>query len=774
MTRIASRLVVVALFIGTLAPVVSLAATLEINWRSTSFRSLGSNYTTLPTREGDTFFEVNGFPLPTYSVPGMHKMLPNGDLTNLLNAQFSTSLLTVGANDFYFTINTDGGNANTISEEVVWLTGPGISPLPLFHVFRDGRGFEGATTASFKLEQIDPAMAAALDRLQKAILESREEIVAAATEYTDLAEQLDQLAALEGELTAFMQHDLDLIDPSELDALLAKYDALPQDVREALVELVESAKTSIAELRAQIAIINAAIDTLARDAEATLLAAVTAEGVDPSDMGAYQIVPGNFDTPDIPAPDVTGTHPFDPNTDPYAAYADAVIARLEGFLANGTIIARADFLSVIRGWRANQATLNEALEARATVTREEWAAFLSARARVNSWIGTFLDSNDWFKDKEIPESLKQQVDGVLMALLPHQAQSLKTNINALPPGPASFEEKVLFDTVEALGAGLSAMLQNGTQLLQNELTAVTSVIDGAISVAGQLGRVAVSFTPAGDFLDLCEALTGRELCVSSGASMSIEDRVAAGLGVVIGNKFFWQGVGMAIGGVIAKNVDLLDDLPLDELKALAARLGETTLAHLGKLTGTEIKQLTEKLGETFVKEFAPFVGARLKELEKLDVFHFEAPIRAAIAANGAKVKALPALKDKTMSEIHAMLPPKDGWVAVSRSDQTIYHHADGSVVRVSHTGYPDRPFAHVKKEISSSPNTYGVKDILCKLTDDSAVPVPAGPNHAIEGLRQWFRSANSMKTGASGVAPNALQLDQLKQLYFDSTHPPLK
>lgn len=51
---------------------------------------------------------------------------------------------------------------------------------------------------------------------------------------------------------------------------------------------------------------------------------------------------------------------------------------------------------------------------------------------------------------------------------------------------------------------------------------------------------------AGDFIDLCEVVTGKELCNPLGEDLTVGDRMLSGAGLVIGSGQFWRTVGTAV------------------------------------------------------------------------------------------------------------------------------------------------------------------------------------------------------------------------------------
>ena len=60
---------------------------------------------------------------------------------------------------------------------------------------------------------------------------------------------------------------------------------------------------------------------------------------------------------------------------------------------------------------------------------------------------------------------------------------------------------------------------------------------------GKAARAGLGFSPLNDVADFCEAVTGREFCISSGRVLSGEERLFAVLGMIAGNRQVWDALG---------------------------------------------------------------------------------------------------------------------------------------------------------------------------------------------------------------------------------------
>lgn len=62
------------------------------------------------------------------------------------------------------------------------------------------------------------------------------------------------------------------------------------------------------------------------------------------------------------------------------------------------------------------------------------------------------------------------------------------------------------------------------------------------SKAANVARAGAIFTPLNDVVDFCEAMTGRVMCISSGEQLTSAERFMAVLGMIAGNRMFWEGL----------------------------------------------------------------------------------------------------------------------------------------------------------------------------------------------------------------------------------------
>ncbi|AFE04954.1 hypothetical protein COCOR_02975 [Corallococcus coralloides DSM 2259] len=744
----------------------------EIYWETISYVSQGSNLDPILANEGDPYFEVNDLPLPTYTVPLQYRIARNQDRYNAFHALFDSVLLRPGDNAFDFGVTTLGGSKWTKSSELVKLLRPGQPSIVLFSGARNGTSYQGRTHVNFALRDLNPGLADKIDALERAINEDRNKLLGNAGRIADLGAQQARLDGLEAELETLLQKGFDEMTAAELDALLKRYPDVPAKTRQALVDLVADLKKNVEQLRAEIARITTELGLHVDEATSLVEAAVAQAGHDLSSPDHFEPGNGLDDVQDVTVPEVDPNEDFDPDQDPYAAYAQQVLSRLQQQMGNTASQDRMGFLSTVRAWRTNVAAMQRSLEARGAVSTEEWGAFLNARHGVANYVRNYMDDSGWFLDTPIPVDIRVRLDSVLMARTPQAATALKDALSGWD-STMSPEERMLLDTINAMLQGAAAAIFSVDLSALAELTRLTNSIATA---AVEVSRFAVGFTPVGDVLDLCEAVTGKKFCMPGGEQLSAEERIASGLGVVIGSGAFWHGVMTVapVAGRVGRILDNLTDLAAAERQILRTRIGSNALSHLEDLTGTQIKFLADTYGDTFVTTFAHSVGgSAMQKVTTLNLnWQWSKAVHDALFVQnlGATVRNLPPMQGMILPEVELLLTQKGFVKSSSTTAQEIWTHLDGSIVRIAPRGTQARPRIHLKKEVSKIPGDASDAAIACKVTDANAL-APQGPNEARSGLNTWFRQATLAKSkNAYARDLTTQERDMLLRVWGDATH----
>ncbi|XXY04703.1 hypothetical protein WMF26_37750 [Sorangium sp. So ce185] len=227
---------------------------------------------------------------------------------------------------------------------------------------------------------------------------------------------------------------------------------------------------------------------------------------------------------------------FDEGRDPYAGYADAVIAALEAGVSGGVVVARADFVANVRAWRENSAALEIALRDRMGVSLAETNAFLKAQNRITAYVRRFMDASDWFVDTPVPADLRAVVDTVLKPRFDALADQMKDSLNQWTGDGLDLEQTQLYQTISAFAGAMSTVGEG--------VEAYAGVMQTLVHATTRIG---VGFVPVvGPALDLCEAVSGKEWCLPAGRELSDEERIFSGLGFGLGAVgHVWHGVAAA-------------------------------------------------------------------------------------------------------------------------------------------------------------------------------------------------------------------------------------
>ncbi|XXX86728.1 hypothetical protein WMF34_43370 [Sorangium sp. So ce145] len=489
--------------------------------------------------EGAAIFEVNQTPLPTYGIPGAVEIYGDGSASNTLEAEFDSVLLRMGANDFHFGVHVNGGDWCTHAHDVVHIVSEPLGlNKPLFDIRRDGTGFEGDTDVDLSLAEINPALARDIAELEVAIGKLMEAILRNAAKIADLRARMDLLRQLDTELHDLVTRPLDEISRTELDAILDRYkDVVDPATRAAMEQLVDDLKKSVSDLEDELARLMDEFGAQADEVADLATQDARAEGWNPDDPWAYAL--GESEVPWVEVPDIAEVEgAFDEGRDPYAAYADAVIAALEADVSGGVVVARADFVANVRAWRANSAALEIALRDRMGVSLAETNAFLKAQNRITGFVRKFMDASDWFIETPVPPDLRAQVDTVLKPRFDALADQMKDSLNQWTGDGLDLEQTQLYQTISAFAGAMSTVAEGFeayAEVMQTLVHATT--------------RIGVGFVPVvGPALDLCEAVTGKAWCLPSGEELSDEERIFSGMGFGLGAVGpMWRAVKISSG-----------------------------------------------------------------------------------------------------------------------------------------------------------------------------------------------------------------------------------
>ncbi|WP_437723201.1 hypothetical protein [Sorangium sp. So ce861] len=595
------KLVALVTVAAVVAPSFAWAGTpYTLDWVSTQFNP--GCLTPELAVPGAAYFRVNETPLPTYEVPGEFAFHDDGSESNRMEAAFDSVLLGMGMNDFHFHVSREGGDNTCVdAREVVNLVSVPLGlNKPLFDIRRRGVAFSGDTTLDLSLAEINPALARDLEILLAEIAKERKALVANAPRVERLAEKMDLLQQLDTELKDLVGRPLDEISRTDLDAILDRYkDVVGAETRAAMEQLVDDLKKSVSDLLDELARLIDEFGAQADEVADLATQDARAEGWDPDDPQAYAL--GESEVPWVEVPDIAEVDgAFDEGRDPYAAYADAVLAALEADVSGGVVVLRADFVANVRAWRANSAALEIALRDRMGVSLAETNAFLNAQNRITGFVRRYMDASDWFEDSPVPADLRAQVDTMLKPRFDALADQMKDSLNLWRGDGLDLEQTQLYQTISAFAGAMSTVGEG--------VEAYAEVMQTLVHATTRLG---VGFVPVvGPALDLCEAVTGKAWCLPSGRELSDEERIFSGVGFGLGAIGpMWRGVtssGLRPSAIrVAGEIAEIEEAFAQILKTNRVR-GYKTLT--GAITKFEVDLFEKKAAKFLVDDGRSLVG----------------------------------------------------------------------------------------------------------------------------------------------------------------------
>jgi hypothetical protein len=496
-------------------------------WEARSFPD--SCMTSELAHQGQANFEVNQFPIPTYTLE-----LSSDKLWGRHHAPFRTSLFRIGENSLYFAFSNAGGTQEcNKAHDIVHLVGLSSQPKLLFNVLTMGTDYEGVTDIDVSLREIDAELADSIERLRRDLRDRIAELQETGDDADRaVAEDIERMENLLEDLDELLSRGFDQISLEELDSLLQEYTDLLPGLYDELQQVIEDFQTVIEDLRQE-------IDRISQEFRdwADQLPDFSDSGGGFED-GDFEV--GEDGMPEVEVPDVLGDEPFDENHDPYDEYADEVIASLATTLdPTGEIVAnRTGFLDIFAAWRINIHQIEIGLQSRATLDQEEYGAFLRSIQKVLTFTQRFLDENNWFRDSQVDPETRQLVDIALMGWNPSRAERIKAALNAftaLDGGEAAAVFGILFYLKELGIAVQQARNEVERQRRAQQEESFWDSVTGFLSTAASIGwEAAIAVTPLGDLIDACEAITGKAGCnVVSGRDLTWEERAFSAAGILM-------------------------------------------------------------------------------------------------------------------------------------------------------------------------------------------------------------------------------------------------
>ncbi|MCP3059012.1 hypothetical protein LXT21_09535 [Myxococcus sp. K38C18041901] len=764
-----------------------------IAWKSTSFRSQGScQVTTGLAQEGQANFSINAVPLPTYTEPNRYVVYGNGDDSNIFAARFNATLLRWGANHFYFGAAVTGSTQTcVIADDFVTLETNGLSARPLFMVKRRGTHFEGESSVTLDLKEINPGLSANLERLEQALQDRKAQLLTLGGDLLAAQQELDRLAELKGEIDELSKRPLDSITEADLNDILSRYTDIDPRVRSALQQLLRDLKKDLEALRTELTRIMDEFRGQMGGLDDWLAGTPPPSGPDLGDSGTYQPGKDAEDIPDVELPDLNVPDDFDPDNDPYLAYAQQVLQQLETTRQGGVVVNRSGFMTITRSWRQNQDIFEKALQARGSaVSQEEVGAFINARTLVLNTVRQHMDEEGWFLDTPVRPSTKALIEYLRgRTNTRNQADGLQANLNLWQGDAPTAQQGAILDTLDGLRGGWQAVENGAAAEDPNLITQLFGIGEEAQVIIKEVAFFGAALTPVGDFIDLCEVITGWEHCIPGGKMLEPHERMFSALGVVVGSGMFWRGVGDAVGPLgraVADQCEALirswGDIPEKLLREqMVQRLGPEAIGSVVGLSGKEVRRILDALGDSAVKTLAKHLKKDgLRAVEELSMLSLPALKRQYALTHGQAVKALGTMPGKTVAELKTRLQQLN-FTELAPAGSGNWVHVDGSVVRIS-GGTPSRA-PYFRREIADPAGNINRDAIVAKVTgakkfDEDGYPIDedvfsppewTDSAGAMNQMRNWFAAKMNVRPDeVMGKFPDAF--NELNNVWVKQTH----
>jgi len=161
-------------------------------------------------------------------------------------------------------------------------------------------------------------------------------------------------------------------------------------------------------------------------------------------------------------------------------------------------------------------------------------------------------ANDyWFKNSPVHETARNALKTDIAIFDSGRAEQLTGALKTWN-GPASSEQQKILDSVVAFGEVSRAYQTLRPEEKVFSQSSLASVLDGLITSAQFLGKVAIGFTPVGDVVDFYETFLGKDFY--TGEQLSTWGRALTGVGLIWGSGKFWRAAGEEIADLGIKNV----------------------------------------------------------------------------------------------------------------------------------------------------------------------------------------------------------------------------
>ncbi|XGC80995.1 hypothetical protein ACES2L_00680 [Bdellovibrio bacteriovorus] len=357
------------------------------------------------------------------------------------------------------------------------------------------------------LQELDP-------QLSKKIASLRDEVKHLEI---DLKSDNDELLKLEKTLEVYASLSLDQLSPNELRRI--------SDDLEIVASMLEN-------LRYQVKVERAEIEREIQD----LLKVASKSDLNDSIFDGGVLTPAVL--PDLSVLELQQREVYAGTRE----YSEQDTARIYSEIENNVIaqlkksISSRDFNQaneVLKSWEKIRVSIYRRLQARKT-SNNEFELYKKMIESVNSQIGEDFDANGFYKAAQIPEDIK--FDLTKAKASSEFAEKIKVAMNKNRADALDAQQKAwqmtFYSILRAYKDIFSFDATDDTDANQSRKELESSLLQMAESGF----RMGVSFSPAGKFMDFCELVTGKSLCLPDGDDLTTVDRAFAGAGILFGSS----------------------------------------------------------------------------------------------------------------------------------------------------------------------------------------------------------------------------------------------
>lgn len=473
-----------------------------------------------PQRPGLHFLSINGIGVPFYEEASKTRYYQNQKIFALSKGCIQRGSLRVGINSVAISYLFGDGSQLQGSHSTVFYVNYGSSHQRTVCQASSSGVTTGvyacSRTMNLDLEQIDPELKRQIEGMKTEVIKLKQDALKANT-------QLDEALEL---LKVYERINFDQMDSNEV----AKISEELQEVAMLIDEVRLEQATTVKEMQQAIAL-TISIMKVPEDALKEVLGTnyqyekdqILAEWVLPN----FRIIEAKIEAAysseerDALSKEVVTS---------YDKMYDEVSRSLEKAIQQKNY-QKAD--EILDSWAATKGYLLQKLRDRKAGPREV-QAFQTFSTRVDQYVSKYFDKDGFALSAKIPLDIRTSITATKSSF----AKKIKIAMNKNDEGMLSDLQKknqgnfyqILRGYADVFGYDKQEDIQRGVNArVRGE------VESGLLKMAEAGFRLGASFTPAGKFLDFCELVTGRSLCLPDGEILSTTDRALSGLGIVLGS-----------------------------------------------------------------------------------------------------------------------------------------------------------------------------------------------------------------------------------------------